>query len=90
MVLTIDNQIITRNVAYYVIAHASKFVPPGSVRIGSNIQGKLHNVAFKTPAGKTVLIVENGGGTEGAFNIRFNGKWAARSLSAGAVATYIW
>ena len=88
--VTIDNQTITRNVAYYIIAHASKFVPPGSVRIGSNISGKLQNVAFKTPAGKTVLIVENSGNTEGVFNIRMNGKWVATSLSAGAVATYTW
>jgi len=27
---------ITRNPAYYIIAHASKFVRPGSVRISSN------------------------------------------------------
>jgi glucosylceramidase len=88
--LTIDNQIITRNVAYYIIAHASKFVPPGSVRIASNMSGRLHNVAFLTPDGKKVLIVENGGNTEGEFNIKFNGKWAATTLPAGAVATYIW
>ncbi len=88
--LTIGNQTITRNVAYYIIAHASKFVPPNSVRIGSNISGKLQNVAFKTPSGKTVLIVENGSNTEGVFNIRFNGKWATTSLPVGAVATYMW
>lgn len=34
--LTIDgNQVTSRNLAYYVIAHAAKFVPPGSVRIAS-------------------------------------------------------
>lgn len=88
--LTIGNQAITRNVAYYIIAHASKFVPPNSVRIGSNISGKLQNVAFKTPAGKTVLIVENGSNTEGVFNIRYNEKWVTTSLPAGAVATYNW
>lgn len=61
-----------------------------SIRIGSNMSGNLHNVAFQTPDGKKVLIVENGGNTEGVFNIRFDGKWAAASLSAGAVATYVW
>ncbi|RYZ99979.1 MAG: hypothetical protein EOP47_15355, partial [Sphingobacteriaceae bacterium] len=39
----------TKNVAYYIIAHASKFVPAGSVRIASNVIGNLNNVAFKTP-----------------------------------------
>lgn len=81
---------ITRNVAYYIIAQASKFVPPGSVRIGSNITGNMHNVAFKTPAGKKVLIVLNDGTQSGSFNIRFNGKWVPVTLPAGAAATYIW
>ncbi len=81
---------VTRNVAYYIIAHAAKFVPPGSVRIGSNTLGNLQNVAFLRPDGKKVLIVENSGNTEGVFNIKFKEKWATASLSAGGVATYIW
>lgn len=81
---------VTRNVAYYIIAHASKFVPPGSVRIGSNVAGNMHNVAYKTPAGKKVLIVLNDGTQAGSFNIRIKGKWAPAFLPAGAAATYIW
>lgn len=57
--LTIDGSAFTRNVAYYIIAHASKFVPAGSTRIGSNIAGPLQNVAFLRPDGKKVLIVFN-------------------------------
>ncbi len=79
-----------RNVGYYIIAHASKFVPAGSVRIGSNVVGNLNNVAFKTPAGKKVLIVENDGNSNEIFNIKNNGKWVTTSLDAGAVATFIW
>jgi glucosylceramidase len=37
--ITIDGDIVGRNIAYYVIAHASKFVRPGSVRIGSTNKG---------------------------------------------------
>ena len=33
--LTLDGDAVMRNVAYYTIAHASRFVPPGSVRIAS-------------------------------------------------------
>ncbi|MBP5760622.1 MAG: glucosylceramidase, partial [Verrucomicrobia bacterium] len=33
--LTLEGDQVTRNLAYYVIAHASKLVPPGSVRIAS-------------------------------------------------------
>lgn len=81
---------ITRNVGYYIVAHASKFVPAGSVRISSNITGSLQNVAFKTPSGKKVLIVENDGTSPATFNIKFNSKWTATTLPAGAVGTYIW
>jgi glucosylceramidase len=79
-----------RNVAYYIIAHASKFVPTGSVRIASNLSGNLSNVAFKTPSGKIVLIVENDGATTELFNIKHNGSWVTTSLESGSVGTYIW
>ncbi|HEV3251489.1 MAG TPA: glycoside hydrolase family 30 beta sandwich domain-containing protein [Puia sp.] len=81
---------VSRNVAYYIIGHASKFVPAGSVRIASNIAGNLQNVAFTTPAGRKVLIVENDGTSDTSFNIRFNGKWVSTTLPAGSVGTYIW
>lgn len=87
--LTIGGSVV-RNVAYYIIAHASKFVPPGSVRINSNITGNLQNVAFITPAGKKVLIVENDGASTATFNIRFKDRWATATLSGGSVGTYVW
>jgi glucosylceramidase len=79
-----------RNVAYYNIAHASKFVPTGSIRIASNITANINTVAFKTPLGKKVLIVENDGNASEIFNIKYNGKWVVTSLDGGSVATYIW
>lgn len=79
-----------QNVGYYIIGHASKFVPAGSIRIASNLSGNLNNVAFKTPNGKKVLIVINDGNESAMFNIKYNGKWITTSLSAGAVGTYVW
>ena len=78
------------HVGYYIIAHASKFVPAGSVRIYSNLSGNIQNVAFLTPTGQKVLIVENDGNTPVSFNIRYKTTWAPASLPAGAVATYVW
>ena len=87
--VTINGSSVTRNVGYYIIAQASKFIPAGSVRILSN--GVLSpNVAFKTPDGKKVLLVLNDGSTEMQFNIRYKGKWVATTLPAGAAGTYIW
>jgi len=89
--ITIEStSFFTRNVGYYIIAHASKFVPAGSVRITSNTSGNLNNAAFKTPAGKKILIVENDAAAAEIFNIKYNGKWVTTSLEGGSVGTYIW
>jgi glucosylceramidase len=79
-----------KNVGYYIVAHASKFVPPGSKRIQSSLPSGLPNAAFKTPAGKKVLIVVNDGSSSLQFNIKQNGKWVTTYLDGGAVGTYIW
>jgi glucosylceramidase len=88
--ITIDKDNVVRNPAYYVAAHAAKFVRPGSVRIASNIVTGLPNVAFKTPDNKTVLIVINSSEEAKNFNINYKGGTAKASLSAGSVATYVW
>lgn len=88
--LTINGSAVNRNVAYYIIAHASKFVRPGSVRIGSNHSGALLTVAYKNPEGKKVLIVLNKDSRAATFNIGFNNKIATSTLDGGAVGTYVW
>lgn len=88
--VTINASVVTRNVAYYIIAHASKFVPAGSVRIASNYVNSLPNVAFLRPDGKKVLLVLNDGGGTASFNIKFKGKSVVAELPAGAVGTYVW
>lgn len=85
-----SSESFVRNVGYYIVAHASKFVPMGSVRIASSVVGNLNTVAFKTPAGKKILLVENDGNSSEMFNIKYNGKWITTSLDAGSVGTFIW
>ena len=87
---TISGSNYTRNVSYYIIAHASRFVPAGSVRIESSLATNLPNVAFKTPSGKKVLVVVNDGTAALGFNIKFKNKWVFTSLASGAVGTYVW
>jgi len=88
--LTINGSSATPNVGYFIIAHASKFVTPGSVRIHSDNSGSIYSVAFKRPDGKKVLIVLNDGGSEQSFNIKFKNKWVTAKLPAGAVGTFVW
>jgi len=39
--ITIDGENVTRNLAYYTVAHASKFIRPGSVRVASTSNGDM-------------------------------------------------
>ncbi|SHK63142.1 glycoside hydrolase family 30 protein [Epilithonimonas mollis] len=79
----------TKNVAYYIIAQASKFVPQGSQRIASTQPGNLSSVAFLRPDGKVALIVLNEGDNIENFNIRYNNKNAATLINAKTVATFV-
>lgn len=88
--VTIDGNTVKRNPAWYILAHASKFVRPGSVRISSTIQTVFPNVAFITPEGKKVLIVLNTTDTKRNFNVRYKGFILPLNLNGGAVGTYIW
>jgi glucosylceramidase len=88
--ITIIQDSVTRNPAYYIIAHAAKLVRPGSVRIGSNNIDGFLNVAFKTPQGKTVLIVLNTTDQSRQFNISSGKNSTTTFLNAGATATYYW
>jgi glucosylceramidase len=84
-----DSENFTRNVSYYIIAHASKFIPAGSQRIASTQTKSLSTVAFMTQFGKIVLIVQNDHKEDENFNIKFAGKTAAVTIPGHSAATYI-
>jgi len=96
-VVTIDSATgrVTRNVEYYALGHASRFVRPGARRIESTsgIVG-LESVAFRNADDSTVLIVVNGAGEARTFLVRALVRAADRAFSytlpPGAVATFRW
>jgi glucosylceramidase len=88
--ITLDGDNATFNVAYYAAAHFSKFVRPGSVRIGSNELEQLHTAAFLTPDGKVVLVVANTGNFSKAFQIGYHGVTVKTTMPAESVGTYVW
>jgi glucosylceramidase len=60
--ITIDGENISRNIAYYLISHASKFVRPGSVRIASTFTGdKSLNLTEdeERPGIKRATVIDN-------------------------------
>lgn len=88
--ITIDGDEVTRNPAYYVIAHASKWVDPGSRRIGSTATKNLPNVAFTRPDGKKVLIVHNDSAKEIRFGVKERKHNFSTSLAPGVTGTWLW
>jgi glucosylceramidase len=88
--ITLDGNKVTRNVAYYTVAHFSKFVPPGSVRIGSNELEQLGDVAFRTPDGKIVLVLSNTANFATTVSVRYHGKVFTTTLPEESVGTYVW
>lgn len=88
--VTVSGDSVTRNPAYYVIGHASKFVDPGSVRIDSNLFVELPNVAFLKPDGKKVLIALNDSQKPLSFQIVDKEKVFYAELNPGATGTWIW
>jgi glucosylceramidase len=90
-VVTVDpaTGAVTREADYYVLGHATKFLRPGATRIGSTVDGNIHDVAFRNPDGTIVLIVVNddwGTGTA-TFNVRLGNRAFSYDLPAGAIAT---
>ncbi|WP_246296558.1 glycoside hydrolase family 30 protein [Winogradskyella vidalii] len=88
--ITIDGNNVERNPAYYIIAHASKFVPAGSIRIESNYSTELPNVAFKTPNNKIVVIVLNNSEAQETLNINTSQESITTTIPAGSVGTFVW
>lgn len=85
--LTVDNGNVTRNVSYYIIGHASKFISPGAVRVESSVPDDFSNVAFHRPDGRIVVLVANEKSNAAEIALRYGDKVIAIDLPAGAVAT---
>ncbi|MEH6406329.1 MAG: glycoside hydrolase family 30 beta sandwich domain-containing protein [Leeuwenhoekiella sp.] len=87
--ITINGDTVTREPAYYIIGQASKFVSPGSIRIESNLTKDLPNVAFKTPEGKTVLILQNKADKAKTIEVIVREKKVLVKLAAKDIATLV-
>lgn len=82
---------IQKNVEYYVLGHASKFVRTGAKRIASNtFPGDLETVAYRNADGSCVLLVLNASTESRTFAVRWKGQGTPCTLPAGAVATLRW
>ena len=91
-VVTIDPATgsIAREVEYYVLGHASRFVLPGAYRIGAIKRGEsVEAAAFLNRDGSRVAILHRTSG-EGPVAIAIDGQRYSVPLAAGSVATLRW
>jgi glucosylceramidase len=92
-VVTVDSKTgsYKREVDYYALGQASKFVQPGAHSIGSSGgDSRLVHVAFLNPDGGKVLLVLNAAQGAQVFAVRAAGSSFAFTLPAASVVTFIW
>lgn len=83
---------VTRNLEYYVLAHASRFVRPGAQRIGSTSgrQG-VDSVAFQHPQeGSISLVLCNSSPEARPLTVLAEGRSVDFTLPAHSLATLVW
>jgi glucosylceramidase len=82
---------VTREVEYYIIGHAAKFVQPGAQRIAStNVSDTIETVAFHNPDGSEVLLAVNPQGASQWFDVVVGDEYFAYRLPGQSVVTFIW
>jgi glucosylceramidase len=81
---------IKRNAGYYLMAHAARFIRPGSVRVHSSKVDQLPNVTCLTPDSRMVMLVMNDADGARRFRVQHRGAYATLELGTGDVATLRW
>ncbi|XP_064474558.1 lysosomal acid glucosylceramidase-like isoform X2 [Ornithodoros turicata] len=79
---------------YYSLAHFTKFLPRGSLRIGLNADPGLSDrvtfVAFKTPQKAKVVIVLNRDFVPYTFIIRDEAKFFEKTINERSIQSFVW
>lgn len=87
-----DDGTVTKELEYYALGHASKFLRPGAVRVASSVPAgaPVSNVAFENRDGSQVLVAYNSTGIKQHFSVQVGTRHVTETLAAGAAATYRW
>ena len=91
-VVTVDpaTGAIARNVEYYVLGHASRFVLPGAWRVATAKRGDgVEAAAFLNRDGSRVAILYRNSG-DGPVTVALDGERYSVPLAVGSVATLRW
>ena len=91
MTMAKGGAITERTTHYYDIAHASKVILPGAVRVGASgsVPSGISYAAFKNPDGSMAVIIANSGSS--AANLVFkSAEEVFISIPAQSIASLIW
>lgn len=77
-------------VEYYTMGHLTKFVKPGAVRIDSNDNSTVRNVAWKNPDGSKALIAYNTSTGNQSVRVNWGNSSFTYNLPGHTSATFTW
>ena len=84
------------NSSYYAIGHFSRYVAPGSHRVGLDGASALQSVAFENPDGSIAMVMLNGGDEAASYDVSLGAvaseepTRAQGSLAPHGIATIVW
>lgn len=87
---TIQGDSVTRNVSYYIIGQASKYIPAGAQRVASTTQSaSIKTTGFILPNHKKVNLVLNTGATQ-KVKLVVGNKQIIFEVPAASASTIVW
>ncbi len=81
---------ITYNLDYFALAHFSKYIKQGAIRIFSSDIDGINNVAFKNPDGSTILVLNNDLSIDKDIQISFKDEVISYKSKRKSATTIIW
>lgn len=91
IMIDVAKEKIYYNPSYYYIAHASKFVQPGAVRIGfDNKNQNLKITAIQNPNGEMVVLLLNNTNQMETVTVNKNSRVVSISVQAHSMNTLVW
>lgn len=96
VICDLDKQEVYFQTSFYYVGHLSKYVPPGSVRIGYDLAGStpvgaaLETVSFITPAQQLVTVIMNTNDTGCNVTLASGGQFASVTIPGHAIVTLLY
>jgi len=81
---------VTYEIEYYSMGHLTKFVKPGAVRIETNDNSAVRNVAWRNPDGSKALIAYNTTGSTQQVRVNWGDQSFTYNLPTKTAATFTW